>query len=293
MRYLVVRTENLTKFYGRTRGIEGLTLEVEPGEVYGLLGPQKSGKTTTMRLLMDQARPSSGQALILGMDVHRQRLQVAPRVGYLPAEPSFKHASSINKYLDTAVRTPETRANARALAERLGLNLERPTAWLNASERRRLGLVLAMMHRPDLLILDEPTRDLEPDAQDTLYRLISETRAEGRSVFFGSRSLCEMERACDRAAVMHEGRLLAVERGVQLRARALRKIEMRFAGPVPAESFSRLPNLENVCLEDNKLRCILHGDPDPLLKLASQFRVMDILSQQPSLEEVYRAYYGA
>ncbi len=292
MRYLVVRTENLTKFFGHLRGIENLTIEVEPGEVYGFLGPEKSGKTTTMRLLMDQTRPTSGQALILGMDVHRQRLQVQPRVGYLPAAPAFKHFSTIGKLIDSSCRTEACRAYAREMAERLSLNLERPTGWLNPSEKQRLGLVLAFMHKPDLVILDEPTRGLDADSQDVLYRLIRETRADGRSVFFGSKALCEMERICDRVAVIHDGRLLAVERGVQLRARALRKVEMRFSGPVAAEAFARLPNLENVRLEDNKLRCILHGDPDPLLKLASQFRVMDIISQQPSLEEVYRSYYG-
>lgn len=294
MRYQVVRTENLTKFFGRTRGIEDFSIEIEPGEVFGLLGPEKSGKSTILRLLMNLINPSSGQALILGMDVARQKAVLQKRVGYLPENPSFPRMNTIRRLLETITKLTdaETLAYALSLAQRFGLNLERPSGWLNAAEKQRLGLVMAFMHRPDLVILDEPTRNLDAADQDVLYQLIAEARADGRSILYASKVLCEIERICDRAAVIYDGRLIAVERGVQLRARALRKIEMRFSGPVALDAFARLSNLEDLQVVGNKLRCILHGDPDSLLKIASQYRVMDIISQQPSLEEAYRCYYG-
>jgi len=148
------------------------------------------------------------------------------------------------------------------------------------------------MHQPDLLLLDEPTRHLGGEAQDVFYRLVRQARMEGRSIFLSSSSVAEMERICDRVGVIHGGQLITVERGLNLRARALRKVEMRFAGPVSVDLFARLPNVEDIRLEENKLRCTLCGDPDALIKLASQFRVIDIISQQPTLEEVFRRNYG-
>jgi ABC-2 type transport system ATP-binding protein len=294
MRYLVVRTENLTKFFGHCRGVEDLTIGVEPGQVYGVLGPQGAGKSTLLRLLMDLIRPTRGHALLLGMDVHHQKMTVQRRVGYLPAEFGFGRGGTVGALLHglAKLRGGQAWEAAQGLAERFDLDLATPMVALSALQTQKLGLIQAFMHHPDLVILDEPTRHLDQKAQDVFFRLVSEVRADGGSVLFTSSVLCEMERVCDQVAVLHRGRLLAVERGVQLRARALRRVEMRFAGPVSADVFSHLPNLEQVRLEDNKLRCLLCGDPDPLLKAASQFRVMDILSQQPTLEEVYHSYYG-
>ncbi len=294
MRYLVVRTEKLTKFFGRFRGVEDLTIGVEPGQVYGLLGPQGAGKSTLIRLLMDLMRPTRGHALIFGLDVHHQKAMVQRRVGYLPAEFGFGRSGTAGTLLQglARLRCEQAWEMAQHLAQRLGLDLSIPAAKLDATQTQKLGLVQAFMHEPDLVILDEPTRFLDQDAQDVLFRWMGEARLQGRSVLFSSAVLCEMERVCDQVAVLHQGHLLAVERGVQLRSRALRRVEMRFSGPVSMDVFCGLPNLEQIWLEENKLRCLLHGDPDPLLKVASQFRVMDILSQQPTLEEVYRSYYG-
>lgn len=294
MFYLVIRTEKLVKNFGRRGGVQNLTLEVEPGEVYGLLGTQGAGKTTTVRMLLDFVRPTSGRALVLGQDVHKHSLDIRRQVGFLPALFSFHGGLSGEaclRYL-AALRGDVSWNYACELSERLGIRLGRKFSDFTRSEKQKLGLVQAFMHRPELLILDEPARGLDPEAQNAFFHLVAEARREGRSVFLATQSLHDVERICDRVAVLHQGRLIAVERTVRLRGRSLRKVEMRFAGPVSLDLFAGLNNVENVRLDDNLLSCTVRGDPDSLIKIASQYRVTDMICQQPGLEEVVDSYYG-
>ena len=294
MRYLVIRTENLTKMYGRHLGVRDLMLEVEPGEIFGFLGPDGSGKTTTIRLLLDFVRPTSGRALVLGLDSRLDSLKVRRQVGYLPGEfDFFAHQTG-----RAALRSFENLrgkldwAYVDGLIERFGLDVDQKIGDMPTLERRKVGLIQAFMHRPELILLDEPSRGLDLATQQALYQLIAEVRQEGRTVFLASNSVCEMERLCDRAAVLYGGQVMAVERGVHLRARALRRIEMRFATPVPLGAFDALPNLQDLHITPHSLSCTVRGDPDTLLKLASQYRITDMLSQSLSLEEVFRRDYG-
>lgn len=295
MFYLVIRTENLTKYYGRRPGVQDLTLEVEPGEVFGFLGTPGAGKTTTIRMLLDFVRPTSGRALVLGQDVRKNSQEIRRQVGYLPAEFSFgmhQTGEACLRYL-AGLRGDVSWSYVQELSDQLGVDLTRRCENLDQVEKQKLGLVQAFMHRPELLILDEPARGLEGEARNALFHLISQARREGRSVFMATQSLYDVERICDRVGILHQGRLLAVERTVRLRGRALRRVEMRFAGPVSSEIFAGLANVENIRLEDNLLSCTVRGDPDPLIKLASKYRVTDFLCQQPALEEVFSKYYGA
>lgn len=299
MFYLVIRTENLTKRYGHRIGVQNLTLEVEPGEVYGLLGGQGAGKTTTIRMLLDFVRPTNGRALVLGREAHKHSLEIRRQVGFLPANFSFdprltgeaclrylsglRNAGSANEILwDYVVE----------LSQRLGVNLNSKLATLSTGDRQKIGLVQAFMHRPELYILDEPTRGLDAEAQRVFFQLVAEARSDGRSVFLATSSLHDAERACDRVAVLHQGQLVTVERAVRLRGRSTRKVEMRFASPISAEMFCGLSNVENVRMEDNWISCTVRGDPDALIKLASQYRVTDFISQQLTLEEAFKNYYG-
>lgn len=294
MRYLVIRTENLTKHYGQQQGIESINLEVEPGEVFGFLGPRRAGKTTTLRLLLDLMRPSHGRAVVLGMDSQRQGKAIRRQVGYLPDRLALigrKTGEELLRYLGRPHEYLQW-PYVQELAGRLGVDLSRSVIQMKAADWRKIGLIQAFMRQPELLILDEPARGLDESGRQVFYQLVREARAEGRTVFFSSESLAEMERICDRVAVIHAGRLVAVERGVQLRGRALRKIEMRFACPVSPEAFVGLSNLQNLRFEDNFLRCTVQGDPDALIKVASQYRVTDFISQMPTLDEAFYTYYG-
>ena len=294
MRYLAIRTENLTKEYHRRRALSNLTLEVEPGEVFGLLGPKGAGKSTFIKILLDIVRPTHGNALVMGLDSQRQSMRIRKLVGYLPEVISFSSGVTGNQLIArlARVRPALDPCQVDQLASRFGLNLDRQLSTCPISEQRKFGLILAVMHQPDLLILDEPTSGLSKDAQFDLYTLIAELRNQGSAILYSTASLAEVERVCDRVAVLHNGSLVTVERGVQMRARAMRKVEMRFASPVRPEWFAGLTNLNNIICDQNKFFCTLQGDPDALIKAVSQYRVLDFISQQPSLEEVYQTYYG-
>ncbi|MEN4011438.1 MAG: ABC transporter ATP-binding protein [Bellilinea sp.] len=294
MRYLVLRTENLRKDVHRRAVLKGITLELDPGEVFGLLGPRDAGKSTLLHILLDFNRPTFGQALIMGVDCQRNGLKVRKMVGYLPQYLSLPHNLTGEQLLQ---RLAELRGGVdwgyvAELEARLGADLRTSCDKLSSADQRKIGILQAFMHQPELVILDEPSQSLDSASQIELYRLIAEFRAEGRSVLVASQSLCEMERICDRVALLHQGRLIAIERGAQLRARAMRKIEMRFAAPIDPQVFSGLHNLNQLVCDQNKMVCTVVGDPDALIKTASRFRLLDIISQQPSLEEVYRTVYG-
>ena len=294
MRYLVIRTEKLTKTFHRQVGVEDIMLEVEPGEVFGVLGPQDAGKTTLVRLLLDFIRPTSGRALVLGMDTHKHPVEIRKRVGFLPAHFSvypLMTAEGMLRYL-AGLRSGVEWQDACALAEQFGLDLSRRLFAASGLERQKLGLVQAFMGKPDLLILDDPAQNLDKPALNTFFRLVAHARNEGQVVFYTSDNVAEMERACDRVAILNDGRVLTVERGVHLRNRSLRQVEMRFACPVGPELFQGLSNLEDLRVEDNLVHCLVRGNPEPLIRLASQLPIADFICQHLSLEETFRRSYG-
>lgn len=287
-----ILTQDLTKYYGRRRGILGLSLEVERGEIFGFLGPNGAGKTTTIRLLLDLLRPTSGQAFVLGRPLPSGSLEVRRRVGYLPGELAFYEELSglaFLRYL-AALRGGVDWDYVRLLAERLELDLTRPIRTLSKGNRQKLGLVQAFMHRPELLILDEPTSGLDPLAQRTFQELVREAVREGATVFLSSHVLSEVQALCDRVGIVREGRLVAVEEVGRLQG--LRRVRVRFAGPVPEEAFSVLPGLRDVRVEGSWLTATVLGSPDPLIKALARYEVQDLTVEEPDLEELVLAYYG-
>jgi ABC-2 type transport system ATP-binding protein len=289
-----IETHGLTKYYGRALGIADVDLEVTTGEVFGFLGPNGAGKSTTIRLLLDLIRPTSGRATLLGLDVRRDRIAIHRRISYLPGELAL--------YGDlTGRQTLVYLANLHGgidptgidrLAERLDLDTSRPVKSLSRGNRQKVGLVAAFMGDPELLILDEPTTGLDPLVQQEFERLVQEVRADGRTVFLSSHILPEVEHLCDRVGIIREGRLLAVEAVTDLKGRAIRRLEIRFAGPVPADAFAGVPGIRDLHVDDSVLRCTVSGSVDALVKAAARYPVHDVTSQETSLEEIFLAYYG-
>jgi ABC-2 type transport system ATP-binding protein len=289
-----IRTTRLVKFYGRARGVQDLDLEVRPGEVFGYLGPNGAGKTTTIRLLLDYIRPTSGSASLLGLRAHQDSRAIRRRIGYLPGELRL-YSSLSGQELVTyfgSLRGRPVRTRAEEVARRLDCDLAREIRTLSSGNRQKLGLVQAFMGDPELLILDEPTNGLDPLVQQVFYDLVREARAAGRTVFLSSHVLPEVERVCDRVGILREGRLVAVERIADLRARAIRKVEVTFAEPVTPEAFARVEGIRDLVVEDHALHCTVIGPMDPLLKAANRFEIGVLSSVEPSLEEVFLAYYG-
>ena len=289
----VIRLEGLTKYYGKSRGVAGLDLEMHPGEVFGYLGPNGAGKTTTIRLLLDLIRPTSGRALVLGSDPREGGPALRRRIGYLAGDPALYRKMTGRQLLTYLghLRGLAGLGPAERLAERLELDLGRPIGDLSRGNRQKVAVVQAFMHSPQLLVLDEPTSGLDPLMQREFYRLVAEAKAEGRTVFLSSHVLSEVERIADRVGIVREGRLVVVEGLEALKAKALRRLEIHFAGPVPREEFAALPGVQDVVVEDGLLTCTAVGSIDRLVKAAARYEVTNLVSHEADLEALFLRYY--
>ena len=291
----VIHTENLSKVYsGATRALDNLNLDVQRGEIFGYLGPNGAGKTTTIRLLLDFIRPTTGTASLLGMDARRDSLAIKQRIGYLPAELNLwdkQTAQQIVQFVGQA-RGGYDANYVRTLVERLQFDLSKKVRSYSTGNKRKLGLIIALMNKPDLLILDEPSSGLDPLMQQTFYQLMQEARAEGRTVFLSSHILSEVQAICDRVAILRGGQLQAVQRVDQLTHSDFRHITLRFREAVNPSVVASVPGVSDVTGDGKVLRFQLIGDFDPLLHAISGFYVEDIEVAEPSLEEVFLKFYS-
>jgi ABC-2 type transport system ATP-binding protein len=291
----MISTEGLTKTYGRTQALADLDLTVSAGEVLGYLGPNGAGKTTTLRLLMGLLRPSGGRAEVLGRDTWRDAVAVHRVVGYLPGEPALYGRLTGQQHVDfvLSLRGESEGKRAARLAQRFDLDLRRPVRALSKGNRQKLALVLAMMSAPPVLILDEPTSGLDPLVQQEFLALVREHTTNGGSVLLSSHILGEVERAADRIGVLRAGRLVAVERIDDLRARSLHHVRVEFGEDVVAAEFADLPGVRDVVLSGRHLTCSApQAALDALLKRITRHPVVDLGCAEAELEETFLTYYG-
>lgn len=293
--------QGLTKYYGPVRGVEDLDMEVAQGEVFGFLGPNGAGKTTTLRLLLDLIRPDKGRASILGMDVRLERTAVHRAIGYLPGElamwPELTGAENL-EYL-ARLRGGVDTAYLAQLLERLDVDATRRFREYSRGNKQKVGLVQAFMHRPRVLLLDEPTSGLDPLVQNVFHELVREATAEGRTVFLSSHVLSEVERMCDRAGIIRDGRLVRVEQVGELGMGAVHLVRLAFRSAVVTEAFAAVPGLRDVAVQApgvgtdgaTVITATLAGDPRPLLDVARSYDLMEFESRRPSLEELFLTYY--
>ena len=288
-----IELRELTKDYGSVRALDAVSLRIEPGEIIGFLGPNGAGKTTAIRILFDLIRPTSGAALVLGLDCQAQSLAARGHMGYLPGEMHLYEGltgrQTIDYFATLRQRRPDT-AFVESLLTRLDFDPSRRIGAYSKGNRQKLGLILAMMHRPDVLVLDEPTSGLDPLVQDEVARLLFEVASEGRTVFFSSHVMSEVERMCHRAAFLREGRLVAVEDVAAIKGRSLHIIEVTFAEEVPPDAFL-LPGTRELQRDGNMLHLEVQDGLDAVLKAIARYRVVDLRTEQPSLDQVFRAYY--
>jgi ABC-2 type transport system ATP-binding protein len=290
----VIETQQLTKTYGRHRGIVEVDLEVTENEAFGFLGPNGAGKTTMIRTLLDHIRPTSGRAMVFGIDTTADPVAIHRRIGYLPGEftlydkltggQTLEYFANLRGGVDTAYQ--------KQLIERLNVDPSRKFREYSKGNKQKIGLIVALQHRPDLLMLDEPTSGLDPLVQQEFYGVIREAKAEGRSVFLSSHILSEVEKTCDRVAIIRDGRLVRVDRTAALRDLAHHTVELVFTGPVPTADFEALPGVSDVAAEDHVLRMRVSGNIAPVVRAAAQYDLADFVSREPSLEETFLAEYG-
>jgi ABC-2 type transport system ATP-binding protein len=290
----VIRTERLTKAYGAHRGIIDVDLTIEPGEAFGFLGPNGAGKTTTIRTLLDHIRPTSGRAFVFGIETTVDPVAIHRRVGYLPGEFTLYDKLTGGQTIEyfANLRGGIDAAYQQQLVERLDVDPSRKFREYSKGNKQKIGLIVALQHRPDLLVLDEPTSGLDPLVQQTFYEVIRETKAEGRTIFLSSHILSEVEKTCDRVAIIREGLLVKVDRVEALRDLAHHQVELRFAGAVPAAAFAGLDGVSDLTTEDHTLRMRVAGSIAPVVREASKYELVDFVSREPSLEETFLAQYG-
>lgn len=289
-----IATEGLTKWYGAVPALEGLTIEVEPGEVFGFLGPNGAGKTTTIRLLLDLIRPTSGRAAILGYDCQRQAAVAHSLVGYLPGDLRLYEGLTARRHVELFARLRGHRPDWQwigELARRLDLDLDRKAGALSRGNKQKVGLLLALFARPPVLILDEPTTALDPLVQHAVLEVLVDEARRGTAVFFSSHVMSEVERVCHRVAVLNRGRLLRVDTVEGLRSRAIRRVRVRFDGTPPPRHAFELPGVSVVRFDGAVAEFDVRGSFDPLVKVLAQGTVEDLVAELPPLEDVIVRMY--
>jgi ABC-2 type transport system ATP-binding protein len=291
----IIQTEKLTKTYGEHRGIIDVDLEVAEGEAFGFLGPNGAGKTTTIRTLLDHLRPTSGRAFVFGIETTIDPVAIHRRVGYLPGEftlydkltggQTIEYFANLRGGVDVAYRSD--------LVKRLDVDPTRKFKEYSKGNKQKIGLIVALQHRPDLLILDEPTSGLDPLVQQTFYEVIREAKGEGRTIFLSSHILSEVDKTCDRVAIIRDGRLAKVDQVEALRDLAHHQVELRFTGEVPMGAFAAIPGVSDVTTEGQTLKMRVSGPITPVVREAARYELLDFVSREPSLEETFLAQYGS
>jgi ABC-2 type transport system ATP-binding protein len=291
----IIHTERLTKSYGIHRGIIDVDLEVAQGEIFGFLGPNGAGKTTMMRVLLDLIRPTSGRAEVFGIETTRDPVAIHRRVGYLPGEfdlyDRLTGADTIEYFAN--LRGGVDRAYVADLIERLDLDPSRRFKEYSRGNKQKVGLVVALQHRPDLLILDEPTSGLDPLVQHTFFGILREARAAGRTVFLSSHIIDEVDRTCDRVAIIREGRLVQVDRIEAIRRLAFHQVELTFERPVEPAVFAAIDGVSDVAAIDAVVRMRVAGPIGTVLAAAAPHGLVDVVSREPNLEDVFLAQYAS
>ena len=284
-----IETKGLTKFYGKHRGIENVDLCVEEGEIFGFIGPNGAGKSTTIRTLLGLIEKSGGEAKVLGMDTEAEREKILTEVGYLPSEASFYSGMRVHEVLELSakLRKKDCRDEAKRLSERLELDLNRKVGELSLGNRKKVGIVAAMQHKPRLYILDEPTSGLDPLIQREFFNILKERNEEGATVFLSSHVLSEIGRYCMRAGILKDGKLIKEESVDRLTASGVKRVTLHNASGLP-----QIDGLKDVA-DNGAVKSFLYSGPaERLIAALANIHFEDITLTDPDIEDVFMHYYA-
>ena len=283
-----IKTEQLSKYYGKTRGIEGLNLTVEQGEFFGFIGPNGAGKSTTIRTLLGLIAATGGRAKVLGHMVGKEKEAILREVGYLPAEAIFYPDMRVKEILKLSadLRGKNCTAEAKRLCERLELDPNRRAEELSFGNRKKVGIVCALQSDPQLLILDEPTGGLDPLMQRAFFDILRERNQRGTTVFLSSHVLSEVQRNCSRAAVIRAGRIIACDSVDALARNNARRVSLRGSADI-----SDLPGIKDLRVEGENVSFLYTGELDALLGRLAAGTLQDLSLTEPDLEEIFLHYY--
>ncbi len=291
----VISTKNLTKFYGKSRGVEDLNLTIKQGEIFGFIGPNGAGKSTTIRTLLGLLKPTSGSATIFGKDILTDGPAIRESIGYLPSEVFYydnMRVEDLLKYSASFYKKPKREIEARMyqLAKTLDLDLTKKIDDLSYGNKKKVGIIQGLQHSPDLIILDEPTGGLDPLMQQTFFDLIREENERGATVLFSSHILSEVQKMCDRVAIVKEGKLVAVETIESLRRNSYVKVRAELAAPIN-KSWLKHDGISNLHAEGHTISFLYRGNINTVTKLLAQMKLKAAYIEEPDLEEIFMHYY--
>jgi ABC-2 type transport system ATP-binding protein len=293
---IAIQAQGLIKNYGRVQALRGVELSVRQGEIFGFLGPNGAGKTTTIRCLLDLIRPNGGSLKVLGLDPQKDPVAVRQRTGYLPGELRLDDSFTVEtalRYFNSLRSGKADWKYMRSLAERIDLDLKMRVKNLSKGNKQKVGVVLALMHRPELLMLDEPTAGLDPLVQQEVLGLVAGAQADGATIFFSSHILSEVQQIAERVGIIRQGVVVEVAETETLINRSLRRVYLRFRQPVEIEKLTAIPGVTVLSQADGlSLSLQVEGEMDGLIKALAASPVVDFETERPTLEEIFLAYYA-
>lgn len=286
----VIQTENLTKTYGKARGITGVNLSVGSGEIYGFMGPNGAGKSTTIRSLLGLIQPTAGNVYIFGKECTKTKKQALEEIGYMPSETVFYKGMKVKEViaLSAKLRRKDCRAQAAELCERLKLDVEKKVEQLSLGNRKKVGIVCAMQHEPGLYIFDEPTSGLDPLIQKEFFDLILERNKQGATFFLSSHVLSEVKKYCTRAAIIREGKVIAEDSVENLIQSNARKVTVSGIKALPQELQESAKEVKGY---GDQIHFLYQGETGRLLYILQTQPLTDILIEEPEMEEIFLHYY--
>lgn len=290
----MIEIRNLTKYYGKSRGVIDLNLSIESGEIFGFIGPNGAGKSTTIRLLLSLIYPTNGTAIINGMDCFRDSKNVKRILGYVPSEVNYygdMKVSDLLLYSSRFYGKPHVQKIAN-LSNRLGLDTDKIITTLSYGNKKKVAIIQALLHEPEVLIFDEPTSGLDPLVQNTFFEILKEEKNRGATILFSSHVLSEVQKICDRIAIIKEGKLIKIEQVDSLKKNQFRQVRIYYRNSVKDTSYESL-QVKNLTVEDNSISFIYTGEIQALLKQLSRDEEIDNVSiEEPALEDVFLHYYS-
>jgi len=289
-----IEIDQLYKSYGKVQAVKNVSMRVEQGEIFGFLGPNGAGKTTTIRCMLDVIRPTSGTIRVLGLDAQHDRQALHQRIGYLPGDVRLPGEMTGRQIIDYFSRIQGLQpVLLKDLVTRFDVEMKRPLKGYSKGMRQKIGIVLAFMCDPDLLILDEPTSGLDPLLQKTFNEFLLEEQARGKTIFMSSHIMSDVEKVCQRVAVIRRGELVTVERVETLREKAGQRIIVEFGdvGTVSLEELRRIPGMSDVIASNGVYHMSMSGTMDPLIKALSHHEILRLQVEEAPLEEVFLKFY--
>ncbi len=292
----IIETKKLTKFYGTSRGIEGVNLEITEGEIFGFIGPNGAGKSTTIRSLLGLIRPTSGTATIFGKDILTQGPEIRQHIGYLPSEVFYYDNMRVidllrysGSFYDKDQKAIEKRIHE--LASQLDLDLDKKIDDLSYGNRKKVGIVQGLLHSPKLIILDEPTGGLDPLMQQKFFDLLRAENKRGATILFSSHNLTEVQRLCDRVAIIKEGKIIRVEKISSLVDDTYKRVHIYAAEKVSKSFFTGLAGISDLTVDGATARFLFKGKINDITKKLASLNLTNLLIEEPDLEEIFLHYY--